>query len=468
MTAPAGDAGGPRRELGVFDSVCIIVGIIVGSGIFQTPSVVAGCVPNAAGLVGVWLLGGLFSLAGALCYAELAGAYPRQGGEVVYLGRAYGRWAGFLFGWAQAFVILPGGIASIALIFADYAGRLAGLPSSAARFVAAGAIAVFTAVHLSGIRGGKWVQNALAALKVAGLLLAVAASFLASGRGAAPAPPPGGPAPSGWGLALILVLFTYGGWSEISFVAGEVRDPGRNFVRAMLGGIGTVTALYLLVNLAFLSSLGLAGMTASRAVAVDAVARIFPEEASRGIAALVGVSTLGALSGLIFTGSRIPYVLGTGHRALAFLGRWDPRRGVPAAALLLQGGLGVALVLGLGSFVEVVTYSAPVVWAFYLATGIGLFVLRRRDPSAERPYRVSGYPVTPAVFCASSAFLLYSSVEYAFRMGTAWPLVSVGVALAGIPVWGLLRRGSPGEPEAEGPLSEERGGGGRPPVPGAR
>lgn len=449
MADPAGDGAAPRRELGVFDSVCIIVGIIVGSGIFQIPSVVAGCVPHVGGLVGVWLLGGLFSLAGALCYAELAAAYPRQGGEVVYLGRAYGRWAGFLFGWAQTLVILPGGIASIALIFADYARRLGGFPPGAVRYAAAGAIAAFTAVHWAGVRRGKWVQNVLTALKVGGLLLIAGIGFLA------PSPPAGPPAEAGppnWGLAMILVLFAYGGWSEISFVAGEVRDPGRNFVRTMLAGVGAVILLYLLVNAAFLSALGRGGMAASRAVAVDAVAAVFPEVAARGIAALVCLTTLGALSGLIFAGSRIPYVLGTGHRALGFLGDWHPGRGVPSAALLLQGILSAVLVLALGSFVEVVTYSAPVVWAFYLAAGVGLFVLRRRDPSVERPYRVTGYPVTPILFCASSAFLLYSSVDYAFSMKTAWPLVAVGIALAGVPVYGILeaRRGGSGPPPLPG------------------
>lgn len=452
MAETAGSGAAPRRELGVFDSVCIIVGIIVGSGIFQIPSVVAGSVPHVAGLMGVWLLGGLFSMAGALCYAELAAAYPQQGGEVVYLGRAYGRWAGFLFGWAQTLVILPGGIASIALIFADYARRLAGFPSSTVRYVAAGAIVVFTAVHLAGVRGGKWVQNLLTVLKVAGLLLVTGICFLAPASGESP---PVGDAPPNWGLALILVLFAYGGWSEISFVAGEVREPGRNFVRTMLAGIGAVTLLYVLVNAAFLSALGRTGMAASKAVAVDAVAAVFPGAAARGVAALVCLTTLGALSGLIFAGSRIPYVLGTGHRALAFLGEWHAGRGVPSAALLLQGALSAGLVLSLGSFVEVVTYSAPVVWAFYLAAGVGLFVLRRKEPLAERPYRVTGYPVTPVLFCASSAFLFYSSVEYAVSMKTAWPLVSVGITLAGVPVYGVLR-GAAGD---RGPLPP-----GRPPV----
>lgn len=440
MSEPPESPAAPRRELGLFDSICIIVGIIVGCGIFQTPSVVAGCVPGAWGVIGVWVAGGLFSLAGALTYAELAAAWPRQGGEYVYLREAYGGWAGYLFGWGQMFVILPAGIASVSFAFADYAGRLAGLPPAAGRFVAAGAIAALTAVNMAGIREGKWTQNVLTVAKAGGLLAVGAVAFLGPG----PAAPGGGPerlTAGGLGLALILVLFTYGGWSEIAFVAAEVRDPRRNFVRAMAGGIGAVTALYALVNGAFLLALGQGRMAASKAVAVDTVAAAFPAWAERAVAALVCVSALGAANGLIFTGSRVSYAMGAGHPSLRLLGGWSGRRGGPLAALALQGALSMGLVLALGSFVEAVTYSAPVVWAFYLAAGAALFVLRRRHPAAERPYRVAGYPVTPLLFCASCAFLCYSSVAYSLQQKLPGPLVSAGVVLLGLLVYGLTEGG---------------------------
>jgi amino acid transporter len=445
MPEPPESPAAPRRELGLFDSVCIIVGIIIGSGIFQTPSIVAGCVPGAWGVIGVWVAGGLFSLAGALSYAELASAYPRQGGEYVYLREAYGGWAGFLFGWAQMFVVLPAGIASVSFVFADYFGRLSGLPGEAGRFVAAGAIAALTAVNMTGVREGKWTQNVLTVAKAAGLLAVVAVALL----GPAPAAGGGGPellTADGLWLALILVLFTYGGWSEIVFVAAEVRDPRRNFTRAMAGGVGAVTGLYVLVNGAFLAALGQGKMGGSGAVAVDAVAPTFPAWAQRGIAALVCVSALGSANGLILTGSRVSYAMGAGHPSLRWLGGWHGRRGGPLAALGLQGALSLGLVLALGSFIEAVTYSVPVVWAFYLATGAALFVLRRRDPAAERPYRVWGYPVTPLLFCASCAFLAYSGITYSIHKRLPGPLVSAGVALLGLLVHGLTegwRRPSP-------------------------
>jgi len=442
MAGPEEGAAGPRRELGLFDSVCIIVGIIVGSGIFGTPSIVAGCVPGPWGVIGVWIAGGLLSLAGALCYAELAGAYPRQGGECVYLARAFGRWAGHLFGWAEMFVIIPGGIASVSLIFADYFGPLAGLPKGAGRFVAAGAVAALTAVNLAGVRQGKWTQNVLTVVKAAGLLMVGAVALFA--RGAAPSAGSGSFSMDGLGLALILVLFTYGGWRDIVFVAAEVRDPRRNFVRTMLAGVGAVTALYVLVNAAFLKVLGPVGMGASKAVAVDTVAAVFPAGAERVVAALVCLSALGSANGLVFTGARVSYAMGTGHRPLGFLGLWHPRRGVPPAALIVQGLLSVAVVLALGSFAEAVLYSTPVVWTFYFAAGASVFILRRKDPGVERPYRVTAYPVTPVLFCASCAYLVYSSVTYAVRMKYMGPLVAIGVVLAGLLFYGITegRRGA--------------------------
>jgi len=414
----------PKKELTLFDSTCLIVGIIVGAGIYQTAPDVAKGVGSSAGVLGIWVLGGLLSLFGAMGYAELASAYPRVGGDYVYLGRAYGRWAGFLFGWAQLAVVRPGDIAVMAYVFATYAQTLCD-PLAGTGFpymhqcYAAGATILFTLVNVMGVSEGKWTQNVLTVLKTLGLLTIVGLSFIGlpnrSAPGAAEALP--------WSLALILVLFTFGGWNEMAYVAAEVRNPRRNIARALAIGTLTVTGLYLLVNGAFLHSLGYAAVTQSRAIAVDTVATVLPNFGGKFISALICISALGAVNGLILTGARISFAVGSEHRIFRFLGRWDEDRGTPARALLLQGAIAVVLILALGSFLNAILYTAATVYSFYLATTLAILVLRRREPQVERPYRVFGYPVVPLVFSAVCAFLIYSAVCYRPRVAAISALI---------------------------------------------
>ena len=434
MATPA-----PARVLTVLDATSLIVGIIVGAGIYQMAPDVAKGVEGPWGLVGIWALGGLLSLCGALCYAELASAYPEQGGDYVYLQRAYGDWAGFLFGWVQLAIVRPGDIAVMAFAFATYAAAihdpLAGVaPEWTERIYAVAAAAVLTMINVLGVREGKWAQNVLTAAKVAGLLLVVATALASPER--APTPMPATVEPVSFGLALIFVLFTYGGWNEMAYVAAEVRDPERNIGRALVIGTASVTVLYLLVNGAFLHALGHAGTAVSSAVATDTVAAVFPESAAILVSALVCVSALGAVNGLVFTGARISYALGRDHRFFAALGRWHPRLGTPATALLVQGGIAVALILALGSFVGAVLYTAAAVYAFYLATTAAVPVLRRKDPDRPRPFRVPLYPLPPLVFAATCALLIWSAAVY--RPWVA--LASALLLLAGLVVWRIERR----------------------------
>ncbi|MFH1681546.1 MAG: APC family permease, partial [Candidatus Eisenbacteria bacterium] len=378
--------GAPRRALSLFDSTCLIVGIIVGVGIYRASPDIAKGAGGPAGLFALWIAGGLLSLCGALCYAELASAYPREGGDYVYLGRAYGPWAGFLFGWMQMTVVRPGDIAVVAFAFAAYArpllgslAPLSGPPGEA--LLAALAVLLMTAVHIVGVREGKWTQNALTVVKVLGLL-AVAAAALAA-PAAAHRAPVFDPIPLG--VALILVLFTYGGWNEMAYVAAEARDPERNIVRALAAGTGAVLVLYLLINGAFLRALGHAGLAASAAPAADALAAPFPRAGGTFASALVCVSALGAVSGLIFAGARISYAVGVDHKAFRALGRWDERTGTPIRALVVQGGIAIGLIFLLRSFVNTILYTAAPVYAFYLATSLAVPVLRRREPGVPRP-----------------------------------------------------------------------------------
>ena len=301
----------PKKELSLFDSTCIIVGIIIGAGIYETAPTVAGCMGGWTGTVGIWLVGGLLALAGALCYAELATTYPLEGGDYVYLSRAYGGFAGYLFGWSQLVVIRPGDIAMMAFIFSRYAQQLYAPFESSGTIYAAGVIVVLTGVNILGVKQGKWTQNFLTVVKSLGLLAIVAVGLLAKG-GAQTSGEPAGFTMGGLELALILVLFTFGGWNEMAYVAAEVKRPQKNIVRALVIGTIAVTALYVLVNGTFVYVLGYVKMAGSEAVAVETVAAVFPEIAGRAISVLICISTLGAVNGLVFTGSRISYAMGSG------------------------------------------------------------------------------------------------------------------------------------------------------------
>ncbi|MBI4578880.1 MAG: amino acid permease [Planctomycetes bacterium] len=440
----------PRRQLTLLDSVCLIVGIMVGAGIYQMAPDIARGTSGAAGLLALWLAGGLLSLCGALGYAELASAYPQAGGDYAYLSRAYGRWAGFLFGWIQLAIVRPGDIAVMAFAFATYArpihDPLAGGPFPYSQQVyAAAAVILLTAIHIVGVRQGKWTQNVLTIAKVVGLAAIVAVGISA---------PPGTstartiePLPAS--LALILVLFTFGGWNEMVYVAAEVVNPRRNMVRALVLGTVSVTVLYLLVNGAFLYALDHGGLAASHAVAADLMATVFPAKAPAVVSALVCISALGAVNGLIFTGARISYAVGADHRIFGPLGQWHGRRGTPVRALLLQAAVSIVLIATLGSFLNAIVYTAAPVYLFYLATSLAVIVLRGKDPHRERPYRTWGYPVTTAVFSLTCAFLAYSAVVY-----KPWiALTALGILLAGVPLYAvslLLSRGSVTGPETPG------------------
>lgn len=413
------------------------MGIIIGAGLYRTAPDIARGAACWWGVLAIWVGGGLLSLCGALGYAELATAYPQQGGDYVYLSRAYGRWAGFLFGWIQLAVVRPGDIAAMAFAFATYARALydpwAGTSLAyGQQFYAGAAVVVLTLINILGVRAGKWTQNVLTGVKVLGLLTVVGVAIVAP-RGA---PTVGSFEPLPVSVAMILVLFTFGGWNEMAYVAAEVRNPNRNIVRALVLGTTAVTVLYLLANGAFLYTLGYAGTAASEAVAADAISTAFPDIGRRLISALVCVSALGAVSGLVFTGARISYAVGADHRAFRVLGRWHPRTGTPVGALLAQAVIALSLIALLGSFVDTILYTAAAVYSFYLATSLAVIILRFKEPRVERPYRVTGYPATTLIFCAACVFLIYSAVTYKPRVAA----VSCVLLLLGLPIYWLTTR----------------------------
>ncbi len=434
-------AAQPQPVLDLRDAIALIVGVVVGAGIFKTPSLVAA---NAGGewtMLAAWLLGGIVSLIGALCYAELTTAFPHAGGDYHFLTRAYGKKLSFLFAWARLAVITTGSIALLAFVFGDYCTRLYSLGENSPALYAAAIVIALTLINVAGVRSGAAMQNWLTLLEVAGLL-AVAVAGLVVAPAAAPAAAPandvaGQPA---FGLCMVFVLLTYGGWNEAAYISAEVKDGRRNMVRALLWSMLIVTALYLLVNLAYLRGLGLAGMARSQVVAADLLEQMWGGTGAQLISVMIAVSTLTSINATVIVGARSNFALGRDWPALGFVGRWNARSGSPTQALLLQGAVALALI-AFGAvmrkgFETMVDYTAPVFWLFFLLVGVALLVLRRREPDAARPFRVPLYPLLPLAFCASSAWLLYSSLAYT-RMGA---LVGVGVLAAGVPLLAFAAR----------------------------
>ena len=429
-------AAAPKRRLNLFDSTSIIVGIIIGSSIYKSSPMIASCVSGAGGLAGVWVLGGVLSLIGALCYAELATAYPADGGDYVYLTRAFGRPVGFLFAWAQLWIVRPGSVGALAYVFAQYANELwpLGKGSGAMMAYAGGAVVVLTLINMLGLRPGKWTQNVLTTVKFVGLCAIVVVGFLSKSQGGGTTATGGG----SWNLsfAMILILYAYGGWNEMAYVAAEVRDPRRNILRSLVLGTVAVTGVYVLLNLAFVHALGFEGLCGSKAVAADVLRRGGHEWAGRAISVLICISAVGAINGMIFTGCRITYAVGREYRVYSWLGEWNESRGAPIRSLVVQAVVTLGLVIGFGrkagGFESLVIFTTPVFWIFFLLVGVSLVVLRVREPGTPRPYRVPLYPVIPALFCLSSLFMLHASFDWAWQNRSweaLWSLVILGVGL---------------------------------------
>jgi basic amino acid/polyamine antiporter, APA family len=404
----------PRPTLSLADAVGIIVGIIIGAGIFKTPALVAGNVDGTAMLVLAWMLGGVISLIGALCYAELASTYPDAGGDYHFLTRAFGQRLSFLFAWGRLTVIQTGSIALLAFVLGDYASAVVPLGSYSTPLYAALVVTALTALHIAGRPKTAFAQNLLTSFEILGVLLVAFVGLF--GPSAAPVAAGATSTSAGFGLVMVFVLLTYGGWNEASYVSAEVRDPGHNMVRALVISIVLITALYVVVNIGLVRGLGQAGLAASKAPAADLLQKMSGRATAVLVSVIVVISTLTSVNATIFTGARSAYAVGRDFRPFRLLGRWHGGRQAPVNALAVQAIIALLLIvvgtLTRRGFETMVEYTAPVFWTFILLAGIALFVLRRREPTRPRPFRVPFYPLTPLVFCATCAYLLYSSLVY--------------------------------------------------------
>ncbi|WP_353171417.1 APC family permease [Paracandidimonas soli] len=424
----------PQPQLTVFDAVVIMVGMVVGIGIFRTPSIVASNVGSEWMFILAWVFGGLVTLVGALCYAELSAANPHAGGEYHFLSRAYGKACAMLFGWARCTVIQTGAIAAVAFILGDYLSLLAPLGPYGPALYAALAVAVLTAVNVIGTSHGKNLQIVVTLIEIGAVAAIILFGFFNSGGSAAPAAAAMAPEGAALGMAMIFVLLTYGGWNEAAYLTGELNDAPRNIARVLVMGTLILVTLYVLANLALLSILGLDGIRASDAVAADMMRAVAGPAGEVTVTLAIVVAAISTLNATIFTGARVFYAMANDMTVMRWLGVWDGRGRTPANGLVAQGAIALALI-GLGAFTRdgfkaMVDYTAPVFWFFLLMVGVSLFVLRRRHPDRVLPYRVPFYPVTPAIFCLMCLYMLYSSVMYT---GTAG-LMGLAVLAAGTPL----------------------------------
>ena len=437
----------PRRVLSTFDGIVLVVGLIVGAGIFRSPPIVAANVADIWSFFAVWVAGGLVALTGALCYAELASAYPHPGGEYHVLRYTFGSSTGFMLGWARMTVMQTGSIALLAFVFADYAVRLfpgdapAGW-SASGPVLAAAVVVVLTLVNMAGLRPGRRAQYLLTAAEVGGLCAVTTAGFTIALGGAEPNVVPAAArsaaTASNLPLALVFVLLTYGGWSEAAYLSAELRDRDHGVRRTLTWAVAIVTVLYLLANVAYVAALGLAGVSASPAVAVDVMLPVAGPWGGVVVGVVVMAAALSSANASMITGARGSFAVGKAVSPLGALGVWRETAaddsGTPRRALMVQALISLILVaFGAATragFETMVAYTAPVFWLTLLLMGIALIVLRRREPDRERPFRVPLYPLTPLLFCAASAGMLYSSVAYAGRGA----LLGVAVMLAGLPL----------------------------------
>lgn len=431
-----------RRELGVFSASLLVVGGIIGSGIFFTPAETARALPSAGWVLGVWTLGGVVALAGALTYAELGAMMPEAGGGYVYVREAFGRLPAFLLGWMTLLMIASGAIAAVAMGFAGYLERFVPIGAVGGRIgVAAITIIALTITNYLGVKPGTVTANVFTLSKIAALSALIAIGLVLS-PGAPPAvagAPVAPPLANGIAAAFVAVLFTIGGWQQTNMVAGEIRDPGRTLPKALAVGIGIVIAVYLGANVVYLKTLGRDGLAASTAVAADTAGRLIGPAGATAITVAAMLSIFGFVNVALLTNARVLYALGQDGAFLPAAGKVHPRFGSPHIALVMLGGW--SLVLLLATRGEIGALLSGVVFADWIFFGLGaasVFVLRKKRPNAARPYRVLGYPWLPAFFVISAAIGIVSAYVSALTMS----LVGTAMLAAGVVVYKLNARRS--------------------------
>jgi APA family basic amino acid/polyamine antiporter len=443
MTTSASPHAAPtlRRQLGLWSAVAVLIGSTIGSGIFRSPAGIADKLPGPLPLMAVWVAGGLFALCGALTLAEIAGAFPETGGAYVYVREGWGRLPAFLFGWSELVLIRAASLGAVSTTFAEYLLRVLGFDPSVApytdwvHYLAAAAIALTAMFNYFGVRWGSLVQNLTTLAKYGGLmfiiLLAFAFGLPKTGGHYAPLAPAGSFHIAAFGLALVSVLWAFDGWADLSFVAGEVKDPRRTLPRALIIGTSAVIAIYLLANLAYLAVMPVEEIRHSRLVAADVAQRLIGAPGVILVAATVMLSTFGTLNGSLLTAPRIFFAMADDRLLFKKVAAVHPKYSTPYVAILLTTILGIVFVLA-RTFEQLADTFVTAIIPFYALAVSSIYMLRKRA-DYDPPFKVPLYPVVPALFVLATVFLLANAL---IDSSSRWATMGVlGTILAGIPVY---------------------------------
>jgi basic amino acid/polyamine antiporter, APA family len=423
------------KELTLYGLIMVAIGASIGSGIFLTPSDIAGNVPSPISIMAVWIVGGIVSLTGALTFGELGTRFPGAGGVYVYLKEGYGNWLGFLYGWSYLLVITSGAIAGLALAFSTYLGYF--IPMNHTWQILTGIIAIVMVTTFNVLRAkyGEYFSSIFTTLKVLGVLIIISAGFFfpspvnsftglslstASWHGTLPA----------FGIALIGVLWSYGGWQHASFLAAEVKDPTRNVPRAMIIGALVVVLVYILINISYMSLMTIPEISGTDKLAADAVSKVFPFGGSI-VAATIAISVLGTIGVYTLTSPRIYYAMSQDGVFFKKLSEVHPRYKTPVHAILVQGIWSIVLILFWGTFADLVTYSTFADWIFYSMGAFSIFIFRHRETQVSPGYRTLWYPVTPLIFFVIGVwFVINTMISLPLQSG-----LGLAIILLGLPVY---------------------------------
>lgn len=426
------------RVLNFRDLVFLIIGTVIGSGIFLVPGAVLRTVANSVPLaLAVWFTGGMVSLLGALTYGELSAMMPKAGGLYVFIRDAFGPFLAFLFGWTLFLVISTGSVATLAVAFSAYIAEFLPLTFVEGKLIALAMIVVIAAVNVHGTRDSADLQNVMTAVKV-GAIVIMSGVLLWLGRnstGGDALPLSLGALSSGFGMAMISVLWAYEGWQYATFSAGETIHPQRNFPRAFLTGSACLVAIYLLANVGYLKALGSAQVAASNRVAATAVSAVIGGLAGKIVALAILISIFSAANSVVLTASRVYFAMASDGLFFRRLSEVHPRFGTPAFSVIATAGW-AAILAASGTFEQLLTYVIFVGWMFYALAAASVFVYRRRNPKAERPYKVPGYPITPAIFILAAAVLVLNTIVTQPLRGA----VGIGIVMTGLPAYMIWRR----------------------------
>ena len=445
-------AGQPRllRVLTAKTGTAVIIGAIIGSGIFMVPSTVASQVGSPALSLFVWIIGGILALAGALCYAELGAAIPRSGGTYAFLRRAYNTdLVAFLFGWAFLFIIITGAMGAVATVFARYASGLFAIEDLwTERYLAVGCILFLTVVNCLGVKIGGSVQNVFAFIKVGAVLAVILLGFsMATGTEVAWTPlvqeKTGTALLGGLSLAILGALFAYNGWFFVTFIATEIKDPARSIPRAIFAALAIVATVYILANVVYLTVLSFEELQASRRPAADTLQALVGPSGAMAISAAIMLTTFGTVNAQLMVAPRVYHAMANHEIFFRVCQYVHPRFRTPVVSIVMQG-LWASVFALTGTFVEIVSFAMFYTYVFLTLAVIGLMILRRKEPDLHRPYRVWGYPVTPVLFLVIAAGVLANALIGDFTR----PLLGLVILAIGLPFYFYWKRQQRANPAA--------------------